>query len=236
MCPVEAGYFYALPGYSVNRDFHDSFLLMYIQREQIAQYLKQQKENSEQRAHIMVLQMRPHFIYNTMTSIYYLCEQDPKKAQEVVWNFNSYIRRNFTALVLEEMVPFHDELEHTRAYLAVEMVRFEGQIFVEYDTPVTDFLLPSLTLQPIVENAVKHGVDPESDPLHISIKTSAFANRYQVIVEDNGPGFSGEEYKQERFSIDGKSNGIALENIRERLKLNCNGTLTISPKENGVLL
>jgi sensor histidine kinase YesM len=231
ICIIIETHFFGLLLIVIGTSIAALFLLLFIQREQMEQYWEQQKERSNQRARIMILQMRPHFIYNTMTSIYYLCEQDPKRAQEVILDFNNYLRRNFTALAREDLAPFSDELEHAKAYLKVEQVRFEGKIFVEYDTPYTDFSLPPLTLQPIVENAVKHGVDPELDPLHILIKTCKTPDKYQVIVEDNGPGFSSEN--QTGFSIDGKGNGIALGNISERLKLNCNGSLTFTPRKEG---
>ena len=117
---------------------------------------RQQLEIANQRAGIMVLQMRPHFIYNTMTGIYCLCNQDPQRARQVVMDFTTYLRRNFTAMVSSEPVPFTSELEHARAYLAVEQAQYEDSLFIDYDTPYTFFRVPPLTLQPIVENAVKH--------------------------------------------------------------------------------
>ena len=172
----------------------------------------------------MVLQMRPHFIYNTMTSIYYLCKQDSDKAQQVILDFTSYLRSNFTAVAREDTVAFSEEMEHTRAYLAVEQVRFEGRLFVEFDTPYTSFRIPPLTLQPIVENAVKHGVDPDMDPLHITVRTRKSSHGNEIIVEDNGPGFG---------PSDNADPHIALNNIRERLKIMCNGSLHISAREGG---
>ena len=88
---------------------------------------RQQQKIANQRASIMVLQMRPHFIYNTMTSIYCLCDQDPKLAQRVVMDF--------TAIASAELIPLTSELEHARAYLAVEQAQYEDSLFVEYDTP-----------------------------------------------------------------------------------------------------
>ena len=110
-------------------------MFVIIQSDQIDQNLRQRRKIANQRASIMVLQMRPHFIHNTMTSIYYLCGQDPKKAQQVTLDFNTYLRKNFTAIASEDTVPFSEELEHTRAYLAVEQAQFEDQIFVDFDTP-----------------------------------------------------------------------------------------------------
>ena len=194
--------------------------------DQIGQYMRQQREIAHQRASIMVLEMRPHFIYNAMMSIYYLCAQDPKKAQQVTLDFTSYLRKNFTAIASEDTVPFSEELEHTRAYLAVEQVQFEDSLFVEYDTPHKEFRVPPLTLQPIVENAVKHGMDPEYAPLRISIRTRATDSGSEIVVEDNGPGF-------DPAVVDDCEPHIALANIRQRLKMMCGGKMTIRPRVGG---
>ncbi|MBR0413385.1 MAG: histidine kinase [Eubacterium sp.] len=185
---------------------------------QTEDHLRQQQEIAQQKAAINVLQMRPHFIYNTMMSIYYLIAQDTEKAQKITLDFTTYLRKNFTAFAKDETVPFTEELEHTRAYLAVEQTRFEDNLFVDFDTPFTRFRIPPLTLQPIVENAVKHGLDPELSPLHITIKTRKTENGYELIVADTGPGF-GENDNNEPH--------VALANIKERLEMMCGGTLTI---------
>ncbi|MBQ6494062.1 MAG: histidine kinase [Erysipelotrichaceae bacterium] len=198
-------------------------MFMFILKEQIDLFIEQNKINAAQQAKIMVLEMRPHFIYNTMMSIYYLCKQDVEKAQQVILDFSRYLRKNFSAIVSEETVNFADELEHTKAYLAVEMTRFEGRLFVEYDIRSVSFRIPPLTLQPIVENAVKHGLDPEEEPLHIIISTKEIADSYVITVEDDGVGFTDN-------STDYHG---ALENISRRLKLMCNGQLFISRKEKG---
>ena len=190
----------------------------------IEYYMRQQAEISRQRANIAILQMRPHFIYNTMTGIYYLCDQDPEKAKQVTLDFTTYLRKNFTAIASEDTIPFSEELEHTRAYLAVEMAQFEDILSVDYDTPHTHFRLPSLTLQPIVENAVKYGCDPDSDSLHIVIRTRSTDSGSEITVEDNGPGY---------VDVDDNKPHIALANIRQRLELMCGGTISISKRERG---
>lgn len=121
----------------------------FIVSDQIIHNFHQQREIANQRASVMVLQMRPHFIYNTMMSIYYLCKQDADKAQQVTLDFTTYLRKNFTAVASEEAVPFKDELEHTKAYLAVEQAQHEDMLCVDYDTPHIDFKVPPLTLQPL---------------------------------------------------------------------------------------
>lgn len=199
-------------------------MLMFIILEQTEQSIKQAKENARLSSENTVLKMRPHFIYNTMMSIYYLIEQDTEKAQKITFDFTSYLRKNFTAIAKEGTIPFSEELEHTRAYLAVEQIRFENSLFVEFDTPHTRFRIPPLTLQPIVENAVKHGVDPELDPLYVSVITRKTKNGSEITVEDTGPGFGVNDNNEPH---------IALANITERLGMMCKGTLTISERKNG---
>ena len=217
--------------------FVDAFLLLdtcmvlsalsmygFILSDQIEQDLRQQLEISQQRANILVLQMRPHFIYNTMTSIYCLCSEDPEKAQKVIMDFTTYLRRNFTAMASAAPIPFSSELEHTRAYLAVEQSQYSKSLIVDYDTPHTFFRVPPLTLQPIVENAVKHGRNPSAGPLRISIRTRKTDTGSEITVADTGCGY---------HPADDSEPHIALKNIRQRLELMCGGSLTITPGDGG---
>jgi len=195
-----------------------------ILSDQVRQYMRLQRDIAHQRAGVMVLQMRPHFIYNTMMSIYYLCKQDPDLAQQVTLDFTTYLRKNFTAIASEDPIPFSEELTHTHAYLSVEQAQFEDSLFVDYDTPYIDFRVPPLTLQPIVENAVKHGMDQDSEPLHIIIRTRRTESGNEIIVENNGADFK---------PADDKEPHIALDNIRQRLEVMCNGSMMIMPREGG---
>ena len=195
-----------------------------ILSEQIEQHMRQQQEIAWQRANVMILQMRPHFIYNTLMSIYSLCNQDPKKARQVTMDFTTYLQKNFNAVASRNLITFAAELEHTRAYLAVEQARYDEMLLVEYDTPYTCFRLPPLTLQPIVENAVKHGINPYSGPLRISIRTRRTDAGTEIIVEDTGPGFDPSDESKPH---------AALKNIQQRLEMMCRGKMTITPRDGG---
>ena len=199
-------------------------LFAFILLDQVDHSIRQQQENAAQQASITVLQMRPHFIYNTLMSIYYLCRQDTEKAQQVILDFSSYLRQNFTAIAKADTIPFTEEVEHTRAYLAVEQARFRDRLLVEFETEFTDFRVPPLTLQPIVENAVKHGLDPELEPLFISVSSRLRDGYAEIVVDDSGPGYK---------PTDDDEPHIALANIRERLKMMCRGELTISNRDCG---
>ena len=203
-----------------------SSLSMYslILSDQMEQDLRRQKEIANQRNSIMVLQMSPHFIYNTMTAVYCLCEQNPQLARQVIMDFTTYLRKNFTAIASVEPIPFSSELEHTRAYLAVEQAQYEDSLFVDYDTPHTLFRVPPLTLQPIVENAIKHGRDPYAGPFRIFIRTRKTDSGSEIIVADNGRGFVPDDDSEPH---------TALKNIRQRLEIMCGGSLTITPNEGG---
>ena len=199
-------------------------MLGFIISDQTDAHVKQLEETARRQAQVMALQLRPHFIYNVMTSIYYLCAQDPARAQQVTLDFTDYLRANFDAVAQEGNAPFPKELEHTRAYLAVEQARLDDRLVVDIDCTHTAFRLPPLTLQPLVENAVKHGADPELPPLHIRIATREEAGISVVEVADTGPGF-------DSAASAGSSAG-ALDNVRERLAA-CGATLDISSREGG---
>jgi len=199
-------------------------MFVFILSEQIDIVVLQARENAEKEFELRVLQMRPHFIYNIMTSIYYLVDSDPGKAKETIRDFSKYLYRNFNAVAKTAQVPFEEELAHTQAYLAVEKARFGSRLEVTYDLPHTVFHLPPLTLEPLVENAVKHGMDPDCDPLRIIIRTRSLDGGSEITVEDNGTDI---------HSVESAVEGVGLSNVRNRLSVMCGGTLSLSQRENG---
>ena len=224
VCMLIQMFFYGLLLIVLGTSVAVLFMFAYILTDQIERSFRQQQEIANQRLSIMVLQMRPHFIYNTLMSIYGLCNQDPQKARQVTMDFTNYLRKNFNAVASERAIPFSAELEHTRAYLNVEQAQYEDMLVVEYDTPFTRFRLPPLTLQPLVENAVKHGIDPYAVPLHISVRTRHMEEGSVIVVADNGPGFAPSE------EGDGHA---ALKNIQQRLQMMCGGSMRITPRDGG---
>lgn len=157
-------------------------------------------------------------------SIYSLINQDQQKARQITADFTSYLQKNFKAVASDSTIPFSKELEHTRAYLAVEQAQYENLLLVEYNTPFTSFRLPPLTLQPIAENAVKHGMNLDAGPLHISIRTRHTESGAEITVEDNGSGYDPAENSEPH---------IALTNIRQRLNMMCHGKLEVTPRDGG---
>ena len=223
-CMLVQMLFYGLLMIVIGSSVAAFFMFLFNLRDQQDRYAAQQREIANQRNSIMVLQMRPHFIYNTLMSIYSLCNLDPRKARQVTMDFTDYLRRNFTAVASADPIPFTSELEHTRAYRAVEQAQYEDGLSVEYDTPHTMFRVPPLTLQPIVENAVKHGRDPYAGTFHISVRTRKTDSGSEIVVEDDGRGFDP--------AADSEGH-LALNNIRQRLEIMCSGSLTIAPRDGG---
>ena len=193
---------------------------------------EKEEELYETRIRTMIQQIRPHFIYNTLSSIYVLCKNHSPRTLPVLEDFMNYLQANFTAVAADKPIPFADELKHTKAYLAVESARHSELLNVTYDTPHTDFSLPALTLQPIVENAVKHGSGSERVRLDISIHTEKTADGSVITVTDNGPGFdaasAAETGTVTAAFLEQKETHIGLANVRERLELMCQGSLSVA--------
>ena len=199
------------------------------------QLRQQEKDLYGLRLRALTQQIRPHFIYNTLSSIYALCKTGSPRTLPVIEDFLDYLQANYSAISQEKPIPFAEELRHVKAYLGVEAVRYDGLLEVQYDTPHTEFRLPPLTLQPIVENAVKHGMNRERAVLLITVQTRKTGDGSQIVIEDNGPGFDPE---QESSPPDGGAKPaqeacIGLANVRGRLELVCGGSLGITPRPGG---
>lgn len=175
----------------------------------------------ESRISIMLSQIQPHFLYNTLNSIYQLCETNPMLARSMVNSFSEYLRNNLSSLDEPGLVPFDTELSHIKTYLDIEKIRFDDTLEVEYDVKQSDFYLPVLTVQPIVENAVKHGTSKKRGGGKVVISTAEDAESYIITVSDTGSGFDPLKEKN-----DGKRH-VGIENVRQRLANMCNGVLTI---------
>ncbi len=186
---------------------------------------KMEQELIQNRISIMLSQIQPHFLYNSLTAISRLCDKDPKKAKQATIEFSTYLRGNLNSLKEKGVIPFEKELEHIKTYLSLEKMRFEDELNIVYDIKIMDFFVPSLTIQPVVENAVKHGVGKKEDGGTVKITTKEEDNEYIIVVEDDGIGFDVNEKKN-----DGKTH-VGIENVRSRLKAQCNGSLDIKSKE-----
>lgn len=174
---------------------------------------------------IMLSQIQPHFLYNTLDSIRYLCKRDPLLASDTILRFSQFLRRNLDSLKQKELVSFEKELEHLQNYLAIEKLRFDDRLNIEYSIETSDFKLPSLTVQPLVENCVKYGVTKKREGGTVIIKTLETPTSYKIIISDDGVGFDPKQ-KQD----DGRTH-IGLNNVCFRLEQQCNGSLLIESKK-----
>lgn len=174
---------------------------------------------AEQRIQIMMTQIQPHFLYNTISTISALCYTEPQKAGRIADNFGLYLRQNLDSLGTAGLIPFAEELRHTQVYTNIETTRFET-IRVDYDIRDEDFSVPPLTLQPIVENAIRHGAFVREEGI-VRVSARRTATGHEIEVWDNGDGFDPEKLNE------GDSRHLGIWNVRERLERMCGGRLDI---------
>ena len=178
-----------------------------------------------QRVQLTLSQIKPHFLYNTLNAISALCDADSKMAKLAVDQFARYLRGNMSSIDQNGPIPFAQELDHTRTYLDIEQMRFEDALQVEYHITCTDFSIPALTMEPLAENAVRHGVRGNKGGRGIvTIATKDAGDHFEVIITDDGPGFD-----PSTVPDDGKPH-VGIANVRERLADVCGGKLDIQSK------
>ncbi len=171
----------------------------------------QQRLLVEARLLTLTHQMSPHFLFNTLNSVASLIRSDPRQARQMVFRLSTILRR----LLREQQafVPLREELALIDDYLQIELVRFGGRLRIkkEIDGHVAEALIPSMILQPIVENSIKHGIGPKVGRGTIRLLGGLRAGRLQIEVEDDGVGIPLEDIP----NVFRK--GIGLSNVRERL-------------------
>lgn len=180
-----------------------------------------EKELSEINMTLMLSQIQPHFLYNALNTIKYLTKKDAKAAETAIVKFSSYLRANMDSLTQKEPIEFIKELEHVRNYIDIEKLRFGDRLNVEYDIDYTNFAIPPLTIQPIVENAIKYGVNQK--PTGGTVKISSYEQDSNVVItiSDDGVGFDVMEEKN-----DGRSH-IGIQNIKKRLTTMLGARVTV---------
>ena len=175
-------------------------------------------DNNELRIVVMLSQIQPHFLYNALTAIYH---KGSPETQQAISEFSDYLRVNIDFLKLRVPVSFRVERQHVETYLKLEKLSMEDSL--NYTLCQTeDFRIPALTLQPLVENAVKHGIGQRQNGGNILIQTREAKDEWTVSVKDDGVGFEVDEVKRDDRSH------IGIDNARERMRLMCGGTLDIS--------
>ncbi|MDD6638282.1 MAG: histidine kinase [Lachnospiraceae bacterium] len=201
-------------------------LYMLFQGELTRQLAEKKKELAEKehqlgesRIATMISQIQPHFIYNTLGTIEQLCLEQPERASKLVHDFSLYLRGNFSQIDNAALIGISRELEHVRHYADIEQTRFPDMT-IQFDLQSGEFLLPALTIQPLVENAIKHGLMKLESGGTVTICTFETDRHYCVSVVDDGVGFDPSVLRDE-------TKHIGIRNIRGRLEAMCNGTLMI---------
>ena len=178
---------------------------------------------AEQRIQIMMSQIQPHFLFNTLSTIQALCRTDPELAFDTTGKFGAYLRQNIESLGRPELIPVQEELEHVHIYTDIEALRFPD-VHVEFDIEDLDFRIPALTVQPLVENAIRHGVRIRKNGL-VTVRTRKTQNGHEIEIRDNGRGFD-----VQAFETGADGSHIGIRNVRERIGSMCGGALTIDSR------
>ncbi|MBQ9607626.1 MAG: histidine kinase, partial [Lachnospiraceae bacterium] len=179
----------------------------------------QEEKNDQLKVDLMLGQIQPHFLFNVLYVIQALCKDNPEAAH-AVRDFSMFLRHNMDSLSVNTPIPFKEELDHTQLYVSLQQLRFGTKLNVVYDLACIDFSLPTLTLQPLVENAIRYGVRKSATGEGVvKVSTKEFPDHYEVSVQDDGPGFVEGKTKN-----DGVSH-VGINNVRERLKAVSGGSL-----------
>ena len=182
-----------------------------------------EKELEESRIALMLSQIQPHFIFNVLGTIRGLCREDPEQAWHGLGDFSTYLRGNMNALANEKSIPFEMELAHVETYLRLEQMRLGKKLNVIYDIQKKDFSIPPLTLQPLVENAVKHGIFYKAEGGTVTIQSRQEGNRIILSVLDDGVGF---EAAAREGDFDQRAHH-GLTNVRSRVEKMLGGSMQI---------
>lgn len=189
---------------------------------QARRVIELEQELTQGRISLMLSQIQPHFLFNSLAVIKSLCQTDAKRAERAVDCFSEFLRGDLNSLTNAGTIPFEQELSHVRSYVELERMRFGDRLRIVWDTPVVDFRVPPLTVQPIVENAVRHGVMGRREGGTVRIGTREEGAAYVITVEDDGLGFD-----PDAVPHDGRAH-VGIGNVRLRLEGQCGGRVAVT--------
>ena len=164
-------------------------------------------------------QIKPHFLYNVLNIIAALCRMDAEKARELILDLSSYLQHTFDFGNLAKYIPFETELDFIEAYVRIEKARFRDKLTVEYKLDDTsELMLPPLVLQPLIENAIRHGIRKKLQSGKVILQVTNQQECFLIKVMDNGIGIT-EKQLEKIYTIDwAAGKGIGIPNIHRRLK------------------
>jgi len=190
---------------------------IYIRRGNIL--AEKEIEINNQRHAVMVSQIRPHFLYNVLNTITSL--DDLPSMRNAIGLFGKYLRGNLDTLSITGPIPFTKELEHVKTYVELEKLRFESKVEVRYQLSELDFEVPPLSVQVLVENAIRYGISRKPEGGIVTIRTNSDKSFYYLFVEDDGIGFDTSKIVTKEDTRSG------IENTRNRIRDMMNGTLDV---------
>lgn len=196
-------------------------IFLNIQAEQSLLIEQQKSQVIEADISVMLSQIQPHFLFNSLMCIRQLCDTEPERASEALKHFSCFLRGNVDSLSNRGLIPFDREMVHVWDYLYLEKMRFKEKLNVRTEIEETDFMLPPLTLQPIVENAVHYGIMKKKGGGTITIRSSRQLYTDVITIIDDGAGFDLEQTEA------GSRSHVGIENVRKRLEMQCGGSLLI---------
>ncbi len=199
------------------------FFNIYIEKEN--EIIISEKEQMKLQVAAAISQIQPHFLYNSLSVIAFLCKKDPQLASDATNTFAEYLRENMNFADKSNPIPFSEELGHIKSYVWLEKLRFGDRVKIEYDINCTDFSVPALSVQPIVENAIKHGVCKTKNGGTVTISSAEMDKFYTVIVADTGVGFDAD-----RITDDDRHH-IGIESSRFRIEEMLGGMLKIKSEK-----
>lgn len=205
------------------------FYFMYVvtmhESEMQASLARKELELSQSKVSLLRQQIRPHFIFNSLQIIKSLIRSDQEKAVRSLEDFSDYLRANIDAISSDSLISFEEELAHTEAYVDLALADENKGINVEYDIQERYFRIPPLTVEPMVENAIRHGLAKGGT---VRISTRSEAGDILIVISDDGTGFTDQGTDREKART-----GAGIENVRSRLVALCGGSLEISSDANG---
>jgi len=208
--------------YGVSIVYISSLIAIMIMYSNIQVNLRMSLE--ETRSRLLVSQIKPQFISNTLATVEGLCEVDPQLAAKTVKIFSSYLRANMTVLGGDDLIPFEKEIEFVKVYEDIEHLQFSN-FKIEYFLEDKDFKIPSVSIAPMVENAILHGLKNTKEGL-VKIHSYKEGKYHMIKISDNGQGFDIDKRKQE-MKEDFKKH-IGIENTEKRLMGLCGGVIEIN--------
>lgn len=184
-------------------------------------------ELEQDKIRLMTAQIQPHFIFNSLSTLQSLCYTDGEAAADLIIVFGNYLRANIDFLSSDKPIPFSTELEHIKQFIRIVKAGTNIDFDVIYELKATGFSVPPLTVQPIVENAIKHGALTRSDGTgRVTVKTEDTGDTIVITITDNGTGADLTDKQKEHYSV-------GIENTKKRLALQCGGTLNVDLTQEG---